>query len=435
MSKPSHDNENPHDDDFDFLSEERKGRSAPKENVDVFESLQDQTLEVRPAAKLPVIRQPVPISESGPNCSPAERALGSTKPQERPVVNRPTTDEFDDDFGFLDDADNLSANNKPAMERASTDEFGEDWGEGLHDSHLEYEYKDESPRRKPLWLAIAGLGVLAIGGFVAFQSGVLDSNSNPVQETQNASAEGADASSGAASSAGDTTAATNEAISAGTAENTVTAGSTISEQFTSNLARIEGLVANGEFETASAAIDALDPRIFGYGWPEFTALKEQILARDTGDNLEAEKQRLAAEAVLADQQRIAEEQRQAEDAQRVEEARLLEEARLAAEAERAEQARRAEEARQAEESRLVAEAQRAAEARLAVEAQQAEQARLAAEAQQIQEAREAEEARSAAEAARQAEVDWQQRRNKLKPLARLKRRDCKQRHGKLKKLA
>lgn len=429
MPTPSHDNDDPTDDDFDFLSEESEGMPAPKTNVNELDPHLDQTLNIKPAAKLPIIRQPVPVSESGPNLSPAERAANGSSNRTQPINPQPITDEFDDDFDFLDDtrAHEQKQRNAEAAVAAPTSEFGNDWNDGIHDYSDEYEDGDQAQGgRKPLLLALAGFGALAMVGFVAFQSGLLDFNKSANTDTQNVPGLVTDA---VAVPAPVGTPA--ESTGASSATNTAP---TVAEQFRSNLARIEGLVANGEFETASVAIDALDSRVLGYGQPEFTALKEQIQARNSGTaasvDREAEAQRLAAEAVRADQERIAQERiaqelRQAEEARLAaenqnaetarlaEEARLVEEARLAAQAQRAEEQRLVAEAeRQAEEARLAAlaaEAQRAEEARLAAEAQRAEEARLAAETRQAEaarlaaEAQRAEQARLAAEAQRAEE--------------------------------
>ena len=221
----------------------------------------------------------------------------------------------------------------------------------------------------------------------------------------------------------------------------------LGERFRRRFADVESLIAQGNLDEAANTIATLDRAVYGYGIAEFGELESRIaslraggaasgetpplavqdgssagpadIVRDAGAE-EAERREEAERAIEAE--RIAEAERAAEAAREAEAARLAEverveaeraaeaareaEAARLAEAERAEAERAAEAAREAEAARL-AEAERVEAERVAEAAREAEAARLAeaerAEAERVAEAAREAEAARLAEAERQAE--------------------------------
>ncbi len=408
MPTPKSDKDDPTEDGmFDFLDEDAANRparrktteSVPRERIDearadavvsrsegrragsgTDSTFEEQHPRVRTPKPLPIIRKPVPVSESGPNRSPLENnATGRKAPQKAAIIG-----DFDDDLGFLNEGrtklgevhdsvatrspfggagDAIHARPRPHSRSRSAAttanapferDFDDDWNEGLHDYDYGYENENRArPRRSLLWLLLGGIAALGVGSFALERSGLLGG----MFDVEAPMAITTPADSGAP------------------------VRSSVAEQFRDDLQRIEALVAAGDFAAATQTLDSLDPRVLGYGNPEFTALRDQIERGDTGDAQaqvrDETEARFAEQAIAADRARLAAEEQLLENALLVAEGQRVEAARQAAEAQRVEEARLAAEAQQAEQARLAAEAQRAAEARLAAEAQRAEDARQA----------------------------------------------------------
>ncbi len=180
-------------------------------------------------------------------------------------------------------------------------------------------------------------------------------------------------------------------------EVTIATRPSLGDTFRRELTAIEDLVGQGRSDEALAALDALDPRVYGYGAREFDALRARIAGGDVGAGAEepplAEQQRLAEERRLAEQGRLADEQSIAEE-------RRIAEAERAAQAE-AERVRVAEaRARAAEEA--AARAEREAAELAAAEAEAARAAELERLAEAAQLVRAEREAAVAAAAEREA---------------------------------
>ncbi len=419
---------------FDFLSEDDEGAPRRKKIA--------ATPTERP---FPIIRKPVPVSESGPLLPPKPGA--PIEPP--PALTSGSDDQVVDDLGFLDDtpprrnpgtrqgANGGSEETRTNVTRLDSvsrrrgtpppDEFGlddaevgsirparkkdgfenafdkldlddsleldEDWQSGLGVRSVDEEQSSgRSGRGRWLAMVLALLFIAAgVGSFILSSPPAWlplpGKDSNPViampSDTQLPES---------------TLGSTVEAI----------APSPLMQKFLDEKTRVEELVAAGALDEAEAALQNMDRSVYGYGSPEFSAIQDQIDQLRSGSisaeqfaaqNREAEAARLAEEqAALAEAARLADERAAREEA-----------ARLAAE-----QAARAEAARVAEEQAARAEAARAAEeqsareeaARLAAEqAARAESARLAEQqAARAEAARLAEEQRVREEAARQAEL-------------------------------
>lgn len=156
------------------------------------------------------------------------------------------------------------------------------------------------------------------------------------------------------------------------------------QKFQAELARLEQLVDAGSLDEADKALQTMDRTVYGYGAAEFAALENKIdqlrsgvavsdLVDDQAAAAEANRQ-AAEQAAQVEATRLAEEQAAREEAARVaaEQAAQAQAARLAEE-----QATREEAARLAEERAAQAEAERLAEQRAA----NAEAERLAARAE------------------------------------------------------
>lgn len=459
MPKPGSDKDESIDDGmFDFLSEDAAnrparptdtaqpaatraagGESSPTDDTAEW----DKPLPSRRSKPLPVIRKPVPVSESGPNVSPFERtgAGAKTKSQPSPLAQRvrPTIQsDVDDSFDFLSEEPLVRPKNSadfggPISTRRTPDnatDFGSDWNEGVHEYYDDDDH--DRPRRRVGGLALGALVLAGLGVGAAWQTGLLDEPlSRFTTSTQsNSTPTGSNDIGTSQTSAGNidlsgSTVPSNTGVDDAVAVAPVTSvapTNTVAQQFREALAGIEALMAAGDLSGAERALDELDPRVLGYGNPEFTAIRLQIAnggtatdaANITEQERAAEAQRLADAAVLAEQQRLEAEQAaqlQAErDAQlaalaEAEEAAADAAAARAAEQQRLELAREATRLRQqaeadriaAEEARVAQEALAAEQARLA--AQQAETERLAAEALAEQQAAAREAAQEAAQAA------------------------------------
>jgi len=428
MSTPDFDKKQDEQDGmFDFLEEEAANNPAPKKGR-----------RSRKELVMPIIREPVPISESGPaRVTPLSddsiSMLNDT--QANAAINRlasvavtsSVSDSSNDndthsetpsesDFEFL--------NGRVSEPRqALATEFDSDWNEGLHQDD---DYADTSSRKKWVW-PLLGLGLLGLGGLAAtlFIQQRSDANRSPVVTTSNA--------------------ATNDEATDAVSGLQVPADSrSLFQRFDEQLRLLEGLIADGKLNEAEQAISSMDRAVYGYGAPEFSELETRLAGLKAGlidPQVEDETVAQANQAVAAEQQteaesiaetqrqlaaerqaaeQLAEEQRVAEVARVAEEqrqaglARVAEQERVAAEAARVAEEQRQARARVAEQERVAAEAARIAEEQRQAEvARVAEQervaARLAEERRQAELARVAEQERQAAEAAEAARVAQERR--------------------------
>lgn len=382
---------------FDFLGEEAANHAQrPRKTKSDSESF-----------NMPIIRKPVPVSESG-----ALRA-GSAS----------SVPDFNDDFDFLK-SDNPAQSHEQVSPHAPMPNAHEDLFEGVHD------YTDERERSLQLpMLILLSTTLFVVAGAAAYwfsQNEFADLfKTDPATQT----------SSPAVSPAATVVAPTQEvetptqevvapsqdtveiadAASVEPAEEIATPlPSSLYTQFSTQLETLEVMLAEGKLDEAEASLQAMDRSVYGYGQAEFDDIQQQIVRMRGGDDAVAqaedalaeqiESERLAAQAQAAEEARIAEQARLAEEARLAAEAKAAEEARIAEQNRLAEQARLDAEARAAEEARIAEQARLAEEARLAEQARLAEEARLAAQAQAAEEARIAEQARLAEEARLAAEA-------------------------------
>lgn len=368
---------------FDFLDEDAANTPARKRRG-----------RSRKGLVMPIIRKPVPISESGP----------------ARVGQIPEPGAFDGDFEFLDDTPTPVKNRSTHLDNDSM--------EGVHYDRSE---KNGSVLKNVLYLVIGAVVIgIAIAAYsLFFMQGPADqadnsvTNNDPVIET---------------AVAGNATLDVNEADSDGTTIKP------LSQQFFEQLQEIEIMIAQGNLDAADQAITSMDRSVYGYGAPEFGELEQQITrlrdgmsetvaeaeqkaeaARSIEANRVAEEAELvaaeqAAEAAqlaiaerAAEADRLATAERVAEAAQLATAERAAEAARLA-EAQQLESERAAEALRAADDARL-AEAELAAEASKLAEAERAAEAARLAEAQLAAEAARLAEASRAADAARRAESE------------------------------
>jgi len=431
MSEPEFDNEDPDTESmFDFLSGEGEQKRGQM----------NETKASRAAARRqhPIIRKPVPISESGPLLPPRRGAPVEPPPQL--TVSQVSPD--DDDLSFLEkpqtesvhpssanssayDQNNVTQLRNPAMrggsETVSSDnEFDElrldnDDGLSFHNDwraghSVSQELQDNENRGGLRWAAYL-VAILFIGAGVAsflFADQLGITNSFDVQRDKDQA----------------TQAITEQGVD--TVDPTQAASdvqpSSMLAQFETQLAALESLVRAGSLDEAEQTLVSMDRTLYGYGAPEFAELESRIAGIRAGEILpeqagndkaaEADRARLEleqqaeSEAARLEQARVAEQAAQAEAA-RLEQARV---AQLAAqaEAERLEQARVAEQAAQAEAERL--EQARVAEQAAQAEAERLEQARVAelaaqAEAERLEQAKIAQQAAQAeAERLEQANI-------------------------------
>ncbi|ASJ72365.1 Chromosome partition protein Smc [Granulosicoccus antarcticus IMCC3135] len=426
---------------FDFLAEEGAEKQRRKKR--------SEAATERP---LPIIRRPVPVSQSGPLlppkpgapvAPPPELTSGSSTtsdtddldflddmPARRPVAKtrKPRAPESDSDSNItrLDsrskrtrtEADPTAVTrrvSKPARFNESDDfddiqlnlddspEFGR--GRGVGRTVVEPDDFDEETRPgRGRWLALALVLIAAGAGSFAF------TNSPELR----ALLTGFGLPDGSSSGTDDVIVSTDDTVSPDD-NRVVSEPSEMMQRFSEQLSLVEGLIDNGDLDDAEQALSSMDRTVYGYGAREFGELENRIEQVRSGvvepavnetsadDQLaEAEAARLAGErAAQAERERLVAAEQASRDA--AERARIAEQTRVAeqarAEQARAEQARaeqaRAEQARaeQARAEQARAEQARAEQAR-AEQAALDEQARIDAE-QQAQ-AEQAEEARIAA---------------------------------------
>jgi len=342
---------------------------------------------------LPIIRKPVPVSESGPLRAPGAHSIG----------------EHDDDFDFLkhgsDDPTRIDVRN----ERAVAATLAADGGPGAEDRLR------RSAMLFGLFLLSAGTVMVAYDYWPMVRLPGF-STAVTAPETERSG------------STFDTAIGGDEEVAE--SRESATSASALSRRFLDEREQLEALIAANRLDEAEQALSQMDRTVYGYGFAEFSAFESRITTAraagnvavtvdaESGSASEAERAaaaaRVAEEARIAEveRERVAEEIRVAEAERQAEKARVAEAERLAEEARVAEVERLAEEARVAEAVRLAEEARVAEAVRLAEEARVAEAERLAEEARVAEVERQAEEARVAeaerlAEEARLAEAERQ----------------------------
>ena len=352
---------------FDFLDEAANVPREPPVPVGKIER------------QLPIIRKPVPVSESGPLRAPSM----SDAPE-------------DDDFDFL------SGHDGPLSGTAGADTVE------LPPHELDGEPADRSGRLRPALYLLAFVllgagGVVTIWPYLPFGPGIPGERSSEPFASTNVPAGDEPGDEPAVDASG-----ASAAPEAGTAA-TAGAPRSLGARFRDEIARIEGLVGEGRLDDASRALASLDRAVYGYGIAEFSELETRIAQLSAGGATPVDVADRAAErqeAARREAERVAEAERQeaarAAEAERLAEAERQEAAR-AAEAERLAEAERQEAARQAAEqaaeaerleTERVAETERIASRAAAAERDRVRRAQLAAE----RAAREAEASRARAEA-------------------------------------
>jgi len=332
---------------------------------------------------LPIIRKPVPVSESGPLRAPGAHSVG----------------EHDDDFDFLKNGSDEPTRIDVRKERAVAPTFAADGGPGAED-RLRH-----SAMLLGLFLLSAGTVMVAYDYWPmvrlpGFSTAVTAPDAERSGSTFDAAIGGDEEVAESLKSA--------------------TSASALSRRFLDEREQLEALIAANRLDEAEQALSQMDRTVYGYGFAEFSAFESRITTARAAGNVAVtvdaesgsagEAERAAAAARVADEariaeverERVAEEMRVAEAERQAEEARVAEAERLAEEARVAEAERQAEEARVAEAERQAEEARVAEAERQAEEARVAEAERLAEEARVAEAERLAEEAR-VAEAERQAE--------------------------------
>ena len=366
---PKHDEEPDDDASFDFLDDGANARPRPPVGR-----------QRRSGPSMPIIRKPVPVSESGPlRASTVE------------VVATEATD-LDEDFDFLAEfsstPDERDIDDAPGGMHGVR--HGVEQGVGRYPAH---DAGPDDAAGGGWWrpaLFLVAIALLAGGGlmvgwphlpFAGEATRTADTGASDVPPvTVN---EVPDAPRG-------------------------TGARPLGKRFREASERVEALVAEGRLDEAGDAIAGLDRAVYGYGIAEFEAFEARIAALEAGDDLAgADTADGTVEdierAVAADREAVAEAERAAEVA-RLEAAGAAEAERLA-EAERvAENERLAEVSRVAEAERL-AEAERVAEAENLAEAERVAAAESLAEAERVAAAERLAEAERMAEAERLVEAE------------------------------
>ncbi len=439
---------------FDFLAEDDDG--APRRT----------RAAATPADRpLPVIRKPVPVSESGPLLPPKPGA-----PVEPPPELTSGSERRDVDLDFLDEdapeprrtqprtirepgdsarsnvtrldtgsrrraATGESANGRadsgsmPPVRRQARPEnefdaldlddslqLDEDWHRGPEVRFVDDHDSDQGSGRGRWVAMVLALLLIAVGvGSFVFTNPpawlkLPGSDRDPTAVT------GIDPELDAVGTGADSSPVAVDSLSSDTAA--VFTPSPLMQKFRAELDRLEQLLAAGSLDEAEAALKSMDRSIYGYGATEFAAIENRIDQLRSGDVSPEQNSEQAEATRLAEEQAAREAAvRQAEQqAAREEAARLAEEqaAREAAVRQAEQQAAREEAARLAEEQAAREAAVRQAEqqaareeaARLAEEQAAREEAVRQAEQQAALEeaARLAEEQTAREEAARQAEL-------------------------------
>ncbi len=413
MSEPEFDHDDPNAESmFDFLAEEGTEKHRRKKRA---AEASERTL--------PIIRKPVPVSESGPLLPPKPGA-----PVEPPPSLTSGADKVEDDLDFLDDMPDTFPDGRPhqsgidksdsdsnitrldprsrrlrgerdrsSRSRSSgqepgrvrkaadpgSDEFDElelDLGDapefnrnrrGARPVAEDSYYDDEETPRRGRWLVLAL--VLIAAGAASFLFAFPDDWRALVQKI----GMGTD-------SVAERSLEVNPDVEPLDGK-VVTEASPMMQRFREQLSLVEGLIADGALDDAEQALSSMDRTVYGYGAAEFGELESRIAQLRSGvavadpaveqaerdeaariaaeESAQAERERLAAAEQAA---RDAEANAAAEQAQREEQAAREEQARVAAE-----------NAAQEEQARLAAEKARQEAARLE-QVRQEEQARLAA---------------------------------------------------------
>ena len=298
---------------------------------------------------LPIIRKPVPVSESGPLRPPSPNGPGEV-----------------DDFAFLAESD---------------------FRDEAFDTSRSGTFAVEADERSGGWLRpmlyLLAFALVVAGGIVTAwprlqQSGVLDGLLGG-EATRTADAPALGTSDEIATGTPPARPADTDVAAPATApavERTPAAVGdaprSLGERFRDEVGQIEALVADGRLDEAESAIAGLDRAVYGYGFAEFSALEERIASSRSGEEAPA--------AAGGDAARTEAPGEPAADAGNAD---AIAAAEAVAEAERAEVARAAAEADRLETRRLeierAADAERRAAAERTAEAERVEAERAEAE--------------------------------------------------------
>ena len=418
MSEPEFDRDNPDAESmFDFLAEEGEEKHRRKKRA-------AETSE-RP---LPIIRKPVPVSESGPLLPPKRGA-----PVEPPPALTSGAKEVEDELDFLDDMPAVTTPAQPrqtGFDKPDSDSNitrlaprgrrmpgGRDRSSGSGTSNPESgrirkapvsrndefeldlddapEFKrnwkgvgtviqdidDEETPRRGRWLVLAL--VLIAAGAASFLFAFPDDWRSLVQKFG--------VTTGTVAGNPPEIDPDGEPLDGGV----MTAASPMMQRFQKQLSLVEGLIAEGALDEAEQTLSRMDRTVYGYGAAEFGELESRITQLRSGVAVADPGAEQAGQGEAA---RVAAEQKA--QAARDEDARIA----AAAQEESARQA--AEQSAREEQARVAAE-KAAQEERARADAQQAareQQAKLDAEKARQEAARQEEQARLAAQEARTS--DW-----------------------------
>jgi len=416
MSKPEFDRKKPGKaSTFDFLSEDGQQRSAPRKRS-----------KKKSVRHMPIIRKPVPVSQSGPLRAP--KPGDPVEPPPPLTTGMPSKEA--NKLDFLDQNTPAAASSKEAsgkvatppdnvrplrktkkidknldleqefidFGRKKTDDFGSDWNDGITAYHPQ---NDQDDRGGSSWVILSLAFLLLAGaGSYLYATGKLNewtslfTDSPQLAQTNDLSEP-----------------TTVVAINTET-DIPVTSASPLSVRFQDQLAILQTLLSTGALDEAEEALAAMDRTVYGYGAAEFADIEARIgerrvLASGRGvvneqENAQRlEQERLAGlEVARQEEARLA--QLRAEEALRLEQQRIREQqAREAAQVEQARLAREADEAARLETARLEREA--------AEEAQRLERQRVEREAAEAARAEELRLEREAAEYARLEQIREEQR--------------------------
>ncbi len=450
MSEPEFDHDDPDEKSmFDFLTEEGVEKHRRKKRAS----------EASERA-LPIIRKPVPVSESGPLLPPKPGA-----PVETPPALTDGSTVVEDDLSFLDDrpgtfADSPSRRSDlntsdsdtnvrrldprsrrirgedrkagtesarvgkaPASRINEFDDFELDLGDapefnrnrnrkGVRVVAEDDYYDDDATPRRGRWallalvLIVAGVGSFLFANPDGWRTLVQKFGLDPGSRTVvGGSPKGSPEGSPAVDPNGDALAVDGEAV---------LPASPMMQRFREQLSLVEGLIADGALDDAERALSNMDRTVYGYGAAEFGDLESRIAQLRSGvivADPAAEQAERNAAARIAEQE-ATQAARDVEARAAAEQTQREEQARAAAQAAREEEARIAAAAVQAAQEKsagLAAAEKSSREEQAKVAAQQAEQARLNAEkarqeAARLEQARKAEQERLASLAARTS--DW-----------------------------
>ena len=259
MNRPERDRPDPDTESmFDFLDEKAANvtRVRPKRV-----SGEKASRGGAAGRSLPIIRKPVPVSESGPLRPPSPHGPGDV-----------------DDFAFL-----------------SENDFREEAFDTSRPGAYSAEVEERPRGRLRPVLYLLAFALVVAGGIVTAwprlqQSGVLEGFlGGDAIRTADAPAIG---TSGGAATGTPPARVADERPAAPVVERApaadVAAPRSLGERFRDEVGRVETLVADGRLDEAESAIAGLDRTVYGYGITEFSALEERIASSRSGTTTPAD---------------------------------------------------------------------------------------------------------------------------------------------------